>query len=171
MLIATQTEEHMNKHWKFGKANEELNLLTFKTVDEIKDFVWNQYKTVNLYPEAIKEAIKSGDKAGQLVDIPTQRPYTLEGLCNYLGITFQTYLNYEGNKNYSEFFEVFAYVRKIIEEQQLSGAFSGAFNPMIAARKLGLQESQKIKQENINYNAELSKDEIKDIANELEEGY
>jgi len=84
------------------------------------------------------EVVKSGDNAGQLLPVPTQKPYTLKGLCIFLGITEQTFLNYEKEESYKDFFEVFTHVRNIIENNQLEGATVGAYNANIVGRLLGL---------------------------------
>lgn len=70
------------------------------------------------------------------------RPFTLEGLCNHLGIVVNTWKVYEKRK---DFMTVCAYVRQIIENQQFEGAASGFLNPSIIARKQGLTDSQNIK--------------------------
>ena len=90
-----------------------------------------------------KEAIKSGDKAGTLIDIPTSTPLSIETFCLFADIDRQTFLNYESNDdNYKDFFEVTTRIRGIIESNQFEGATVGAYNPNIIARKLGLADKQ-----------------------------
>lgn len=92
------------------------------------------------------EAIKSGDKAGTLMQIPTQRPYTLSGLCVYLGCneayfrTFKAQLP-EGEQDYNT---VIGNIEQVIYTQKFEGAAVGAFNANIIARDLGLKEKQEI---------------------------
>lgn len=73
------------------------------------------------------------------------RAFTIQGLCNYLEIALQTFLNYEAKKDY---IDVTTRIRGIIENQQFEGAASGFFNANIIARKLGLAD----KNENTNKN-------------------
>lgn len=104
-----------------------------------------------------KEAIKSGDYAGTLIDIPTQRPYTLEGLCLYLGISLNTFKNYQDRKG---FMTVTTHVREIIDANQLEGAAVGAYNANIIARKLGLAEKAETNVKLHGEYADLSDEEL-----------
>lgn len=71
------------------------------------------------------------------VKINRMRPMTIEGLCNALEITRQSFLNYEKNP---DFFDVVTRIRQIIENNQFEGAAAGFLNPNIIARKLGLAD-------------------------------
>lgn len=92
-----------------------------------------------------KEPIKSGDRAGQLIDIPHQLPLTIESFCVFACIDTQTFYNYENRKGYEDYFEITTRIRGIIESDQLDGATVGAYNPNIIARKLGLTEKSEHK--------------------------
>ena len=89
------------------------------------------------------EAIKSGDRAGEIIQIPISTPYTIRGLCVHLGITRQTFLNYDKDKKY---FEVCKRVRDKIETNQVEGAVNGSYNAAIVARLLGLADKQEVEQ-------------------------
>jgi len=123
-----------NKYWEFrGKHGtnfaytpENLWLEAVKYFDWISEKVWNK-----------KEAIKSGEMAGALIDIPTSTPMSIKSFCLYADISHQTFLNYEAN---NDFVEVITRIRSIIESQQFEGATVGAYNPNIIARTLGLTE-------------------------------
>jgi len=102
--------------------------------DWISKRVWNK-----------KEAIKSGDLAGTLIDIPTSTPMSVESFCIFADISTETFRNYESNEgNYKDFFDVTTRIRKIIESQQFEGATVGAYNPNIIARKLGLSDKSEV---------------------------
>lgn len=161
-LLTQSTESDIakpEKYWLFQKGNTAYNLRTKAGVDKlfespehflteaIKYFEWAKQT-----PWQKKEQLKTPPKGfkdpdtnevvfpSQIVDIPTEKPYTIEGLCLYLGITLQTFLNYEKKEGYNAFFDVLSYVRSIIENQQLEGGLVGAFNPAIIIRKLGLKD-------------------------------
>lgn len=93
-----------------------------------------------------KEAIKSGEHSGTLIDIPTQRPYTLSGLCVYIGCneayfrTFKAQLP-EGEQDFNT---VIGSIEQVIYTQKFEGAAVGAFNANIIARDLGLKDKQEI---------------------------
>lgn len=92
-----------------------------------------------------KELVKGGENAGMIIDIPVQCPYIMSGLCLFLGISQQTFLNYEKRK---EFFEVCTRIREIIYTQKFSGASVGAFNAAIIARDLGLVDKREVNNPN-----------------------
>ncbi len=82
------------------------------------------------------------------VNIPLQRPYTIQGLCLYLDCNVSYFNQFEhalANKkkeNWSEsdkdFSFIIARIRQTIYNQKLEGAASGIFVPNIIARDLGL---------------------------------
>jgi hypothetical protein len=85
-----------------------------------------------------KEALKGGDRAGEIIDIPTSRPYTKKGLCIFIGIDEKTWDSY---KLMEDFLPVTTHVESIIYTQKFEGAAVGAFNANIIARDLGLKET------------------------------
>jgi len=89
------------------------------------------------------EAIKSGDRAGEIIQIPVSTPYTIRGLCVHLGITRQTFLNYDKDK---KFFEVCTRIRDKIETNQVEGAVNGSYNASIVARLVGLADKPQVEQ-------------------------
>ena len=93
-----------------------------------------------------QEAIKSGDKVGQLVDIPIRVPLSYESLCAFAEIHPDTLRNYKsGKKPWKAYFDITTYACLIIDTQQFEGATVGAYNPNIIARKLGLVDKQELK--------------------------
>lgn len=75
-------------------------------------------------------------------EVPKMRPFTLEGLCNFLDIHVDSFKEYEKRE---DFFGVTKKIRQIIENQQYEGAAAGFLNPNIVARKLGLADKQENK--------------------------
>lgn len=96
-----------------------------------------------------KEAIKSGMSTGELVEIPTASPFTLEGLCLYLGVhskyfnEFESRLDTKNNEIDKDFSNIITHVREVIYLQKLEGAMVGAYNQSIVSRNLGLAEITK----------------------------
>lgn len=90
-----------------------------------------------------REAIKGGDMAGQIIDIPMETPYSIEGLCLFLGVNSVYFNHFKSSQTYEaniDFSKVITHVEEIIIKQQFEGATVGAFNANIIARKLGLTE-------------------------------
>jgi len=129
-----------NNYWQFRHKHgrdfkytpEDWETESIKYFDYMANKVWNK-----------KEAIKSGELAGTLIDIPTQTPMSIESFCLFMDIDRGTWDNYESNiGNYKDFFNITTRVRAIIESNQFEGATVGAYNPNIIARKLGLIDKQ-----------------------------
>ena len=120
-----------NKHGRdFKYTPDELWNEALAYFEFMSKSVWNK-----------KEAIKSGDKAGTLIDIPTITPLSIETFCLYADISRPTLLNYESNEDpYKDFFTITTCIKDIISSQQFEGATVGAYNPNIIARKLGLSD-------------------------------
>lgn len=123
--------EFRGKHGRdFAYTPESLWEEAVKYLEWMSDRVWNK-----------KEAIKSGDMAGTLIDVPTSTPLSMESFCIFADINMETFRNYQSNNDiYKDFFDVSTRIRQIIESQQFEGATVGAYNPNIIARKLGLSE-------------------------------
>lgn len=134
-----------NQYWKLRGTSGRSKL--FESPAFFLELALGYFGWVDNNPWKIKTALKSGDSAGTVMDVPTQRPYTIAGLCIHLGITTQTFRNYEKNSAYEEFFAVFRFIKDLISNNQLEGAVVGAYNANIIARTLGLVDKQDIKAE------------------------
>lgn len=93
----------------------------------------------------VKGDLKASAKAlSGIVDIPTERPYSIASLCNYLDICEDTFTNYSKSEGYETYFGVCKRIRQIIDSQHFEGGMVGNFNANIVTRKLGLKEAQEI---------------------------
>jgi hypothetical protein len=122
-------------------------------------------KGERLTPEEFKETVKP------IVELPTERPYTMQGLCLYLncGINyfnqFEESLKGKNDSRSKDFSLTITRIRETIQDQQVGGGLIGAYNPMLTARILGLTDKQDITSNgdsialNVNVsNSGLSKD-------------
>lgn len=152
-----------NSFWK--KRTKHGRDKIFATPEDFLASAYEYFEACDENPWFKKEAIKSGDMAGTLIDIPVQKPYSIQGLCIFIGITERTFLNYETEKAYKDFFQVFTHVRDIIENNQMEGATVGAYNANIIARKLGLADNVNQKNTNLGVTkiVAASKEDIKVI--------
>ena len=125
-----------------------------KKIDEYFSFCDNN-------PLFKNEALKSGDRAGEIIRIPTARPYLIEGLCNYANIHPQTFYNYLEKEGYEDYFEITARARNRIFQQNIEYGYVGAYDSNLVSRKLGLAERKEIRAElkeqkiNLEYNGTL----------------
>jgi len=85
--------------------------------------------------------IKSGERAGELVDINLPTPYTIEGLCLHLKISVQTFYDYVNAEHSPHLVEVATIARDRIREQNISGAHSNIFNAVTVSRIHGLRDN------------------------------
>lgn len=90
-----------------------------------------------------KDAIK--------VEIPKMRPFTMQGLCLYLGCNtgyFSDFKESLKNKNDSlseDFSEVITRIEETVYNQKFTGAAAGFLNANIIARDLGLTDKKELK--------------------------
>lgn len=133
-----------NNYWQFrNKHGRDFKYTPEALWDEaVKYFEWMSQRVWNK-----KEAIKSGDLAGTIMDVPTQTPMSIESFCLFADIDDNTFLRYEKAEGYQDFWDVTTRIRKVIESQQLEGATVGAYNANIIARKLGLADKTENKTE------------------------
>lgn len=89
-----------------------------------------------------------------IVELPTQRPYTLIALCHHIGITKECWRDYEDR---TEFADLTTRVRERIENQQIEGALVGAFNANLTARLQGISDKKEIQGEIKTSQIDLSK--------------
>ncbi|UHG93223.1 DNA-packaging protein [Spirosoma oryzicola] len=79
------------------------------------------------------------------VEVPTSRPYTLQGLCVYCETSLQWWDQFKKNQANHDFFDIITRIEQIIYTHKFEGAAVGAFNPSIIARDLGLAEKSEVK--------------------------
>ena len=98
----------------------------FDYVDESPLF---EMKPFNVNSEVIQEPVAK------------MRPYTQGGMCVFLDITQETYIQYRKKDGFSE---VTSQIDEIIRDQKFSGASAGLFNANIIARDLGLRDTSDV---------------------------
>ena len=80
-----------------------------------------------------------------ITTMPTARPYTISGLCLYLGCNVQYLSQFKAGlpKEEEDFSLVITRIEQTIYTQKFEGAAVGAFNANIIARDLGLKDASK----------------------------
>jgi hypothetical protein len=133
-----------NQFWKLRSKHGREKL--FATPELLWEAAIEYFEWCESNPWYKHEAIKSGEAAGKIVDIPTARPFTLSGLCIYLGCN-ETYFRTlksqlpEGEKDFNS---VVTTIEQVIYTQKFEGAAVGVFNSNIIARDLGLSDRSEI---------------------------
>lgn len=124
--------------------------VAFETPDELWIKAEEYFEWCDDNPWYKNEVLRSGDRAGDIIAIPTERPYTIKGLCVFIGITTQTLSNYGKKEDKKEqpqeidFFGVVTHIKNILYTQKFEGATVGVFNPNIIAMDLGLTAKQDV---------------------------
>lgn len=80
-------------------------------------------------------------KAGEEVVVKKKVPYSLKGLCVFLGVSshyFSEFKKSETFKSNKDFLEVYTRVEDIIQTQQIDGSMMGYYNASLTARLNGL---------------------------------
>ena len=121
------------------------------TVDELRQkFI--EYKEFRSTQYDIRhDCIKSGERAGETIEIKLPKPLTIISFCLFIGTTeksFFNWLNNESENEDKELLQFITHVRDEIKDFQLSGASNGIYNMQIVARMNNLNET--IKTENTN---------------------
>jgi hypothetical protein len=140
--------------WKeIGKINPVGRPTKFATPEELLSKCQEYFNYIDGNPWYKNEQIKKPyrDTTGNWVTItriPTARPYTIEGLCLWLGVNKMYFNEFEEGLRKKDddlsvmFSGICSRVRHIIFMQKFEGAAVGAFSASIIARELGLVDKQ-----------------------------
>jgi hypothetical protein len=124
-----------NQFWKLRATHG--RELEYKTPDELQPEIIAYFEWCDENPWYKNEPIRSGEMTGELIKVPTARPYTIGGLCIRLGISIVTWKSYCDRQ---DFLYITKWAEEVIRTQKFEGAAVGAFNANIIARDLGLSE-------------------------------
>ena len=167
-----------NKFWQQRSKHGRDKL--FSTPELLWEAACEYFQWCDDNPWMKREAIKSGDRAGVIISIPTERPYTLQGLTSYLHTNkgyfddFEKSLKDKTDEISKDFSVIVTRIREIIYQQKFEGAAIGAFNANIIARDLGLTDKKDHTSngETIQTPARvLTKAEVKDLLQNLDNEY
>lgn len=130
-----------NRFWKL-RTKHDTNTL-FESPEILLNAAFEYFDWCDRNTWFKHEAIKSGAECGRIIDIPVKRPYSLSGLCVYLGCSKAVFNRFKQKCN-PQFKDIIEQIENIIETQQFEGAVTGAFNSSIVVRNLGLREQTDI---------------------------
>lgn len=134
--------EKGNKLWQLRATNGRDKI--FSTADELWNAAVEYFKYCDENPWIKYEAIKTGEMAGELIPIPVSRPYTIHGLCVFLGVNTAYFRQFKSalKENETDFSTILSRIEETIYNQKFEGASVGLFNANIIARDLGLMDKQ-----------------------------
>ena len=125
-----------NQYWKARRSHGRKP--KFATPEEFYSKCVDYFEWVEASPLMKSVQVIYQGKA-TTYEVAKMRAMTLKGLCLYLGIRYETLLNYRKRPGFEYVTER---VDSIIYEQKFSGAAAGLFNPVIIARELNLKGRQ-----------------------------
>lgn len=103
---------------------------------KIFDSPESMQKEIDKYFDECDNGMRNGE--------PFPTPYTIAGLCDTLGITRQTFLNYEKEDGYFKFFDTIKKARlkvlRDMEERGLNGDSSTAFSIFLLKNSFGYSD-------------------------------
>lgn len=164
-----QAEKKKTPFWKLRGVNTGLPI--FENPAELWEAACDYFKFIDDNPHPQAELVKYKGVA-TLEEVPKMKPYTLSGLCFFLGCSESYFRKFKhvirerdaaGKPKDTDtaFMETIEAVEQVIETQQLEGAMVGAFNYNIVRAKLGLVDKQDVTSNGetiLNINVQKGKD-------------
>jgi hypothetical protein len=135
-----------NQFWRLRSKHGRDAIFTDPNV--LLEAAYEYFEATNKRKWFKREAIKSGDKAGTIIEIETETPYSDKGLCMFFGVHSQYLKDFKQSETYKsnpDFSLVIAHVEEVIDMQQMEGSVVGTFNPNIISRVLGLSDKTETK--------------------------
>lgn len=133
-----------NKFWK--KRSKHGRDKIFATPEILKEacYEYFEHQSKNKW-----EKTDYKGKEVEMVKIPTSSPFTIKGLCLFLGVNSKFINQFESGLDLTteeghDFSNIITHVREIIFIHKFEGAVVGAYNSNIIARELGLTDKKEV---------------------------
>lgn len=124
--------------WKTRPVNFQQRKI-FETPEELWDAACEYFEWCDDNPIPEEKSSASGQAGVQRWDIEHPRPYTISGLCAFIGIITATWRSWRASRE--DLKEVIGVIDEIIYTNKLEGAAVGHFNAMIVSRALRLGDN------------------------------
>ena len=133
-----------NQFWKIRSKHGRDKL--FATSDKLWEAACEYFEWCDANPWAETQTKEKTGNLKETTNTPTARPYTLSGLCIYLGCSthYISQVTSRLEDDEEDFSSVITRIEEIIYTQKFEGAAVGAFNANIIARDLGLRDKQEL---------------------------
>lgn len=133
--------ETPEKMWEyFTKYREEIKSNPILVVEQKRGNTILPKDLSNVSKETIEQSLNS------IVQLPTQRPLTLEGFENWCADNdiIQDLGDYFANTddNYKEYSTICSRIRRVIRQDQIEGGMTGIYNASITQRLNGLTDKK-----------------------------
>ncbi len=127
-----------NQLWKLRPKHSREQL--FANPDLLWKAACSYFEWCDSHPWLKPAPLRSGAAAGTTMDVPSPRPYTISGLCFYLGCSKAFWQQVKTGSDYQAFTDTIDRIEHVIEAQQLEGAALGLFSTTIVTRSLSQRE-------------------------------
>lgn len=87
-MAAPKKNEYYKRRQKDGRE------LIYSSPDFLLDEAYKYFEWCKKSPLYKRGVLKGGMQAGRVIKVEVDRPYTIEGLCVFAGISVQTFSNY-----------------------------------------------------------------------------
>lgn len=138
-----------NTYWQNRKKHGRNK--KFDTPEELEQAFIEFFEWCDANPWVKKDFVRGGEAAGMIVDLPIQRPYTIQGFQAHYGLG-HNYLDQlekavkdKTDDTSKGFSGVLSWARNVCFTNKFEGAAVGAFNANLIARDLGLTDKQDTK--------------------------
>jgi hypothetical protein len=122
-----------NQYWRVRKSHGQPR--KFQTPRDLWDRACDYFLWVEQNP--LYKPIYFRDRGSVIQSkIAIMRPMSIRGLSLHLGVSVQTFLNYERRESCRDYFEVCEGIRNVIFVHNFTGAAAGLLNPCVMARML-----------------------------------
>ena len=131
-----------NQFWKLRSSHG--RDLLFASPSLLWEAACEYFEWCSTNPWNKQEAIKSGELAGTIMQVPTARPFTMHGLCLYIDCSTSYFRAFKSTatEDKKDFLTVIEKIEEVVYQQQFEGATVGAYNANIISRALGLTDKQ-----------------------------
>jgi len=138
-----------NQFWKLRSKHGRDKL--FETPGLMWEAACEYFEWCEKHPWIKEETTKRGEHT-DTKSTPTERPFTMQGLCLYLDCNTKYFNNFKSTlpENEQDFNYIITRIEETVYKQKFEGAAVGAFNANIIARDLGLSD-------NVNQTVKISK--------------
>lgn len=96
------------------------------------------------HPIMKPEIMRSGEKQGQVVNVPMPRIADMKGFAVFLGINYRTIMNYGMAEEYKEFHDAYRRASDYMDNEKLVNGLVGTSDPRVTAQILGLRDKQEM---------------------------
>jgi len=117
----------------------------FKTPEDLSNAINEYFQWCLDNPLFESQVVKLNDPKSKqkyiLAQVPHMRPFTLDGLCNFIDIAKSTFDEYGKKEDFSS---VVTRARQIVYNQKFEGAAAGFLKENIITRDLGLNDKKEL---------------------------